>query len=33
MAAGGQMPSGTSMYPDDKDPNIIVIRIGLNDRG
>jgi len=27
------MPSGTSMYPDDKDPNIIVIRIGLNDRG
>ena len=33
MAAGGQMPSGTSMYPDDKDPNIIVIRIGLHDRG
>jgi hypothetical protein len=33
MAPGGQMPSGTSMYPDEKDPNIVVIRIGLNDRG
>ena len=32
MAPGGTTPVGTSMYPDEKDPNIIVIRIGLNDR-
>jgi hypothetical protein len=32
MAAGGQTPSGTTMYPDENDPNILVIRIGLNDR-
>jgi hypothetical protein len=33
MAPGGTTPVGTSMYPDEKDTNIIVIRIGLNDRG
>lgn len=32
MAAGGKTPVGTSLYPDEKDPNIVVIRIGLNDR-
>jgi hypothetical protein len=32
MAAGGKTPSGTSIYPDESDPNILVIRIGLNDR-
>ena len=32
MATGGTMPSGTAVYPDEKDPNIVVIRIGLNDR-
>jgi hypothetical protein len=32
MAAGGTVPRGTSLYPDEKDPNIMVIRIGLNDR-
>jgi hypothetical protein len=32
MAPGGTTPVGTSMYPDEKDANIIVIRIGLNDR-
>jgi hypothetical protein len=32
MAPGGKPPIGTSLYPDEKDPNIIVIRIGLNDR-
>ena len=32
MAAGGTMPSGTTIYPDEKDANIFVIRIGLNDR-
>ena len=32
MAAGGKTPSGTTIYPDEKDPNILVIRIGLNDR-
>ena len=32
MAAGAKPPSGTNMYPDEKDPNIVVIRIGLNDR-
>jgi hypothetical protein len=32
MAAGGKTPSGTSIYADEKDPNILVIRIGLNDR-
>ena len=32
MAEGGKTPVGTSMYPDDKDANIVVIRIGLNDR-
>ena len=32
MAPGGKPPVGTSLYPDEKDPNIIVIRIGLNDR-
>jgi hypothetical protein len=32
MAAGGTTPVGTSLYPDEKDPNIVVIRVGLNDR-
>lgn len=32
MAEGGKVPVGTSMYPDEKDANVIVIRIGLNDR-
>jgi hypothetical protein len=32
MAPGGTTPVGTSMYPDEKDANIVVIRIGLNDR-
>ena len=32
MAPGGTVPVGTSMYPDEKDANVIVIRIGLNDR-
>jgi hypothetical protein len=32
MAEGGKTPVGTSMYPDEKDANVIVIRIGLNDR-
>jgi hypothetical protein len=32
MAPGGATPVGTSMYPDEKDVNVIVIRIGLNDR-
>jgi hypothetical protein len=32
MAPGGKPPVGTSLYPDEKDPNIVVIRIGLNDR-
>jgi hypothetical protein len=32
MAPGGTTPVGTSMYPDAKDANIVVIRIGLNDR-
>lgn len=32
MAAGGKTPVGTSLYPDENDPNILVIRIGLNDR-
>ena len=32
MAPGGTTPSGTSMYPDEKDANVVVIRIGLNDR-
>jgi hypothetical protein len=32
MAAGGKTPSGTTIYPDEKAPNILVIRIGLNDR-
>src|ERR1041385_4171487 len=32
MAPGGTTPVGTSVYPDEKDDNIIVIRIGLNDR-
>ncbi|MEA3002369.1 MAG: hypothetical protein QOH81_1157 [Sphingomonadales bacterium] len=32
MAAGGKTPTGTAIYPDEKDPNIVVIRIGLNDR-
>ena len=33
MTAGGTMPSGTTIYPDENDANIFVIRIGLNDRG
>jgi hypothetical protein len=33
MAAGGKTPSGTTIYPDEKDPNVLIIRIGLNDRG
>lgn len=32
MAEGGKVPVGTSMYPDEKDANVIVIRIGVNDR-
>jgi hypothetical protein len=32
MAPGGKPPVGASLFPDEKDPNIIVIRIGLNDR-
>ena len=32
MAAGGKTPVGTSLYLDENDPNIAVIRIGLNDR-
>ncbi|MEA2983257.1 MAG: hypothetical protein QOF91_883 [Alphaproteobacteria bacterium] len=32
MAAGGQTPRGTTIYPDQSDPNIFVIRIGMNDR-
>jgi hypothetical protein len=32
MAAGGKTPVGTSLYPDEKDPDIVVIRIGQNDR-
>ena len=32
MAAGGKVPSGTTIYPDENDSNIFVIRIGLNDR-
>jgi hypothetical protein len=32
MAAGGTMPSGTTIYPDENDSSIFVIRIGLNDR-
>jgi hypothetical protein len=32
MAPGGTTPMGTSMYPDEKDANVIVIRVGLNDR-
>jgi hypothetical protein len=32
VGPGGKTPVGTSLYPDEKDPNIIVIRIGLNDR-
>ena len=32
MAAGGNTPSGTTIYPDESDPNVLVIRIGLNDR-
>ncbi len=32
MRAGEQPPNGTAIYPDEKDANIIVVRIGLNDR-
>jgi hypothetical protein len=32
MAAGGTTPNGTTIYPDPSDPNVVVIRIGLNDR-
>jgi len=32
MAPGGSTPNGTSMYPDEKDPNVIILRIGKNDR-
>lgn len=32
MATGGKTPSGTTLYPDEKDPNVLIIRIGLNDR-
>jgi|SRR5215203_6106405 len=32
MAAGGKTPSGTTIYPDEKDPNVLIIRIGVNDR-
>jgi hypothetical protein len=30
--AAGKTPSGTTIYPDEKDANVLVIRIGLNDR-
>ena len=32
MTPGAKPPVGTSLYPDEKDPNIVIIRIGLNDR-
>lgn len=32
MAAGGTVPRGTTIYPDQSDANVLVIRIGLNDR-
>jgi hypothetical protein len=32
MAQGGTTPIGTSIYPDEKDASVIVIRVGLNDR-
>ena len=32
MPKGEQTPVGTSIYPDPKDPDIVVVRIGLNDR-
>jgi hypothetical protein len=32
MPQGEQTPVGTSIYPDQKDPDIVIIRVGLNDR-
>jgi hypothetical protein len=32
MATGGKTPIGTTIYPDEKDPNVLIIRIGVNDR-
>jgi hypothetical protein len=32
MAQGEQTPVGTSIYPDQKDPDIVIVRVGLNDR-
>jgi hypothetical protein len=32
MAAGGTTPTGTTVYPDQGDPNVLVIRVGQNDR-
>ena len=32
MRKGEPTPSGTAIYPDEKDKDIVVIRIGLNDR-
>ena len=32
MTAGGKTPVGTTLYPDEKNPNVVIIRIGLNDR-
>ena len=32
MSGDAAVPSGTTLYPDQSDPNIFVIRIGMNDR-
>jgi hypothetical protein len=32
MQKGEQTPIGTAIYPDEKDADIVVVRIGLNDR-
>jgi hypothetical protein len=32
MSKGEPTPSGTAIYPDQKDQDVVVIRIGLNDR-
>jgi hypothetical protein len=32
MKKGEQAPTGTAIYPDEKDQNIVVIRVGLDDR-
>ncbi len=28
---GGDPPSGTTIYPDEKEPNVINVRVGVND--